>query len=146
MKSKAVSFAFGISVLLFLFTGISCGPKYQVKWEPYTEAKLSESLSAGKPAIIFFTAAWCGPCHVIKDHTFADLKVIEMLEPFTRLKADMSFQESPKVIALSEKYEVTGLPTILLFKPNGKPEGDMRLLGYLTTEEFTSEIQKFLLS
>ena len=144
MNLKSECPALRVAALLFLFSGISCGPKYHVTWEPYTEAKLNESLSAGKPAIIFFTAAWCGPCYMMKEKTFTDLKVIELLEPFTRFKADMSFQESAKVVALSEKYDVPGLPTFLLFKPNGKPAGDARLVGFLTTEEFMAEIQKFL--
>lgn len=130
--------------LLCLFLFFGCGPKHKVIWENYSVERMAEAVVSGRPVIIFFTAAWCPPCYSLKDKTFADLRVIEALEPYIRLKADMSYQHSPKIMKLGDQYQVSGLPTILLFKPFSKaPYGDLRLNGYVSPEKFLEVIQDF---
>lgn len=81
---------------------------------------------------------------MLKEKTFSDLNVIQTMEPWTRLKADMSFREAPRVIALGELYQVEGLPTFILFKPGGDPAGDVRFSGFMPPEDLITALESFL--
>ena len=102
----------------FLFPG--CDNRPGVEWQKFTPERMLEAQQNHQPVFVDFYAAWCGPCMIMKDTTFKDPRVIEALAPFMRLKADMSFRESEYTINLSRRYQINGLPTVILFDPEGK--------------------------
>ncbi len=88
-----------------------------------------------------FYAAWCGPCMEMKEHTFTDTRVIEALEPFERIKVDMSYTHSAKVQKVADEFDINGLPTMILFDPQGTAQ--KHLSGFIAPEEFVKIIEEF---
>lgn len=75
-------------------------------------SKFSELLNQDTPVLVDFFAEWCGPCKMmspvlkqVKDHLGDQVSIIKI--------------DVDKNQALAAKYQVRGVPTLLLFK-NGK--------------------------
>ena len=129
--------------LIFALILSSCGPQYQVQWEPYTPEVMEEALKSGRPVLAYFYAAWCPPCYKLKDHTFSDPRVIEALEPYRRIKIDMSYKHSPKTEKLSRDYLIRGLPTMLFFDPSGRPVPNAGISGFIPADRFLARIPRY---
>lgn len=87
-------------------------------------------IQSEKPVLIDFFATWCGPCKML---TPVLKEVKDSLgERITILKIDVDKNQ-----ALSSKYQVRGVPTMILFQ-NGKQL--WRQSGVLTKEEIIKNI------
>lgn len=87
-------------------------------------------IQSEKPVLIDFFATWCGPCKMLAPI----LKEVKdsMGERITILKIDVDKNQT-----LSSKYQVRGVPTMILFQ-NGKQL--WRQSGVLTKEEIIKNI------
>jgi thiol:disulfide interchange protein DsbD len=103
-----------------------------IAWQPYSEESISEISNSG--VIIDFYADWCIPCKELDALTFSDPEVIKVSEEFKTYKADLTESLSPEVEQLREKYEIVGVPTVLIL--NLKGEEVERITGFVTAEEF----------
>jgi len=124
----------GLAILLVSFAlGVlpGCGPKNQVQWEKYGPEKLAEASLAGKPVILYFYAAWCQPCHALKEKTFSDPEVIQALEPYARIKVDMSFNKSDKIKKIASQFRIEAYPSILFYNPEGNEVNSLRQQGFI---------------
>lgn len=129
-------------LILFIALALAGGcAKPGVVWESYTPELMAEARSSGKPIIADFYAAWCGPCNQLKEHTFTDPRVIAALEPFRRIKVDMSFNKGEKAKKISREFRISGFPTILFFDADGKETG-IRLSGFVPPDEMLALISK----
>jgi thiol:disulfide interchange protein DsbD len=109
-----------------------------VDWTPYTEGVIPESINnAG--IIIDFYADWCIPCKELDAFTFSDARVIEASKNFYTFKADMTKSLSPEVAALREKYNIIGVPTVLIIDSNGNEV--RRITGFVNADEFYEMIR-----
>ncbi|WP_179020171.1 thioredoxin [Winogradskyella forsetii] len=93
-------------------------------------SKFSELINQDQPVLVDFYADWCGPCKMldpilkqVKDELGAEVAI---------LKIDVDKNQ-----ALASKYQVRGVPTMLLFK-NGKQV--WRQSGVLQKEEIIKVI------
>ncbi|SDI53262.1 thioredoxin [Winogradskyella thalassocola] len=75
-------------------------------------SKFSEIINQDQPVLVDFFADWCGPCKMLSPI----LKQVKetMGEDISIIKIDVDKNQ-----ALASKYQVRGVPTMLLFK-NGK--------------------------
>jgi len=98
---------------------------------------LTEASASSRPVLLFFTAAWCAPCHELQRRVFGVsvfAKFVEKtfvpIEVVDRRREDGS--NSPEVQALLARWKVGGLPTLIVFRSNGRVA--KRLAGFSTRE------------
>ena len=107
-------------------------------WQPYAP----EAVGAGRPAVIDFSAEWCLPCLELERKTFSDPRVRAALGERALLKADMTKLGSPESVALSERYGILGVPTIIFLDAQGKERQDLRLVGFENADRFLERLAK----
>ena len=107
-----------------------------IQWRESYPKALEEATRSAKPILADFEADWCGWCKKLDRETFGNAEVIKLVETFfVPLRIDTDRQ--PKI---SAKFEVKGLPTILLLSPQGKEL--KRLSGFRPAEKFLSELRQ----
>lgn len=108
-------------------------------WRPYAAARVS---AAGRPAVIDFGAAWCAPCAELDKKTFSDSRVREALARRALFKADLTRSASPEALALSEKYAILGVPTVIFLDAQGREKPELRLVGFEDADAFLKRLEK----
>jgi thioredoxin 1 len=71
------------------------------------------ALSSTTPALVDFYAPWCGPCRMLAPALEALAREYEGRIKVVKINVD----ESPE---LAHRYNITGVPTLMLFK-DGEP-------------------------
>ncbi|MDQ5872360.1 MAG: thioredoxin fold domain-containing protein, partial [Acidobacteriota bacterium] len=129
---RAVAAALLVGIALFFV------PRELRGWQPYAPA----SVGAGRAAVIDFSADWCLPCLELEKKTFADPRVRKEFGDRVLLKADLTKIASPESVALSEKYAILGVPTIIFLDAAGTERTDLRLVGFESPEKFLERLAK----
>jgi thiol:disulfide interchange protein DsbD len=129
---RAVAAALLVAIAIFFV------PRELRGWQPYA----AEAVGAGRPVVIDFSAEWCLPCLELEKKTFSDARVRAALGSRALLKADMTKLGSPEAIALSERYAILGVPTIIFLDANGKERQDLRLVGFENADRFLERLAK----
>ena len=88
-------------------------------WEKYSEEALTDARRQNKPVLIDFYADWCEPCKELDKITFRDEKFLNQAKDFVLIKADLTDNKNEKVEALRKKYNVRGVPTLVLIDREG---------------------------
>jgi thioredoxin len=82
----------------------------------FTEANFNQEVleaSRTKPVLVDFFAVWCGPCQVM-------MPLVDALAQEMGDKASIGKIDTGIEAALSEKYDIMSVPTIMIFR-NGAP-------------------------
>lgn len=101
-------------------------------WYTDEATGLAEAQSAGKPVMIDFTAEWCGACHELEKKTWPEPRVAQELKRYVLLRLD-STERTPAIKALWERWEVPGLPTVIVLDSDGD-EVD-RFFGFRSADQ-----------
>jgi thioredoxin len=89
-----------------------------------------EVLRAEKPVLVDFWAEWCGPCRALAPTVEAVAMDCAERARIVKLNVD----DNP---AITERYGVRAIPTLILFKDGQEIE---RLLGALSKTEIARKI------
>ena len=104
------------------------------------DAARAEAVKNGHPLLVDFTAAWCGACKQLDRQTFSAPQVQPELARFVKLKIDATNDDDPKVEAMMDRYDVVGLPTVLVFDSAGKEA--VRYTDFVAPNPFLEAIRR----
>ena len=109
---------------------------HTIHWADSFEEALKQAKQTQRPLMVDFTAEWCGWCKKLDRETYGDERVIRLLhDNFVSVKVDWDKRQD-----IAQKYEASGLPTILFLSPNG--EEMQRIVGFQPPERFIQSVNK----
>jgi thioredoxin:protein disulfide reductase len=143
-RSLKPALRFGAAVLFLgaaLFFAPRQAPASAVgpSWRPYVEGAVERE---GRAAVLDFSASWCAPCLELDHKTFSDPRVRQALSRRALFKADLTRAESAESVALSQKYGILGVPTVIFLDSAGKEREDLRLVGFEGPDQFLARLEK----
>lgn len=126
----ALKAAVGIAmVAVAVWLAMPVGTMHAIAWEPYEQ---HAAASSERPLLIDFAAEWCIPCRKMDHTTYVHPDVVREADRFHMVKADLT-DENDTTAELMKKYEVKGVPTVILFSAHG--DETRRMVGYVGPEE-----------
>ncbi|RPH93266.1 hypothetical protein EHM69_10725, partial [candidate division KSB1 bacterium] len=116
------------------------GSSASVQWIVNDEIRaLTDAETQGKPMIVDVYADWCAACVELDHKTYNKPEVVSRLEPFIRLKLDFT-HENEWVREMKKKYQITGMPTVILYDPSG---GELtRFTGFKSASGFIALLDR----
>ncbi len=105
--------------------------------------EIKTASAQGKPVMLDLYADWCVACKEFEAITFKDAEVLARMNQIVLLQADVTKSDAEDV-ALLEKYNVLGLPTLLLFNAQGDPREDLRVTGFMGPKDFAAHLDHLL--
>lgn len=108
-------------------------PPSPIAWVPYTEAALAQN--GGKPVLADVYADWCIPCREMELTTFRNPHVVEHAGDFLMVKVDVTNPDNPDVVDFIERYDVFGVPTLVVFDAQGNVRADLSRAGFVSAKE-----------
>ncbi|PIW61505.1 protein-disulfide reductase DsbD [Shewanella sp. CG12_big_fil_rev_8_21_14_0_65_47_15] len=103
------------------------------------EQEIAAASAQGKPVMLDLYADWCVACKEFEAITFKDADVLIRMNKIVLLQADVTKSDAVDV-ALLEKYNVLGLPTLLMFSEQGEQREDLRVTGFMGPKEFAAHL------
>lgn len=138
---KVLSIAIALSLLTLLLASCAKEAKQEAATEVSWLTSYDEAMAAAKkhkqPIMIDFYADWCAWCKKLDSDTYVNKDVVALAQQFISLKIDADVEG-----ALSSRYKVVGLPTILFIDTDGKEIH--RVVGYRPPDAFVNEMNSAL--
>jgi thioredoxin:protein disulfide reductase len=108
---------------------------------PINTNKELQNLTKNNDVVILdIYADWCRECIHLNQKTFTNKNVKKLLKQYITVSADVTDVDNP-AYEITEKYNITGVPTVLIFKNNKLV---YQIDGYLGPTDFIKEINKAL--
>jgi thiol:disulfide interchange protein DsbD len=108
-------------------------------WLHSEEEAIARAKAEGRPVIIDFWAEWCTACKELDRTAWADPRVREEAGRFVAVKLDGT-DGSDAFQALSEKYGIVGMPTVIFIDPRGR-EVPERVTGAISADEMIGKLR-----
>ena len=115
-----------------------------IRWSPYSERDLKQAAARSIPVLVDFYADWCIPCRELDRLTFSQPEVVEMSRKFVMLKADLTSSKNLETERLKRRYQIKGVPTLVLLNPDGSEAKAQRLVGFVKKEKLLVRMEQVL--
>jgi len=114
-----------------------------LSWSQNEDEAFLKAHNLNSPILIDMWAEWCEACKQMDVETFSNQSVIKELlsKKWVLIKADLTQSSSQKSVAIKRKYNVKGLPTIVII-PSGKNQKHIKLKGFVSAKNLLSRLQK----
>ncbi len=97
--------------------------------------------ASSKPVMLDFYADWCVACKELEEITFTNKEVINKLQGFTLLKADVT-KNTKEDQELQKKYGIFGPPGLIFWNEQNQEVKEAKIVGFKTAEEFLQIVNK----
>jgi len=101
---------------------------------------IAKATAEKKPVLIDFGASWCKACKELEHETFPDPRVRKEGVRFVPISVDATDDDLPEVAAAKKKYDVRGLPTVVLLDSSGKEAA--RFTEFVKPDAFAAAMAK----
>jgi len=115
----------------------------KLPFQEYNEVLITKAAADGKPVLIDFWADWCVACKELEVRTFSQPEVQKFKDQFIFLKFDAT-QAGEEFERLREKYDIFGLPHLVIYDKSGTFRRDLTLTGFEEAPTFAERLKKAL--
>ncbi|MEZ4388431.1 MAG: cytochrome c biogenesis protein CcdA [Candidatus Krumholzibacteriia bacterium] len=125
--------------------GVAAAPlPEKVQWEivhtgesvmDFIDAKIAEAGAAGKPVVIDFWASWCVYCKKLDKTVWSDPDVVRESLRYVTIKVDATKADDADMMAVKERFNVPGLPTVAFIDSQGNHQKGKSFNGYKAHDE-----------
>ena len=139
------SSTFNLFMLLATICGVLLFPgrfasAQGVTWHELTfEEALVQASQENQRIFAYVFTTWCGNCDQIEYHAFSSPEVAALTADLLTIQVNGDTEEGD---VITERYDTTGFPTVLILTPDGE-EVD-RILGFAYLELFIDSLQELL--
>ena len=74
--------------------------------------------------------------------TFIDPAVVSLSKKFVMLKVDLTKSNNPMHKTLERKYQIKGVPTLVLLKSDGTEAKKLRVVGFIKKERLLERMEQ----
>ena len=112
-----------------------------IPWVASLDAGLVAARQRQQPVFVNVTADWCPPCKQMKRQTYPDAGIqTQLSQQFVSVKLDVT-QGAEPYKALLQQHDVRGVPTYLIFDPQGNLLGKRE--GFIPPGDFSAWLNRF---
>jgi thiol:disulfide interchange protein DsbD len=111
-----------------------------IDWVDYRAQSIESLQRENKPVLIDFYADWCAHCKELERTTFRDERVVDKSAGFVMVKVNCT-SPGGKCSALTQRFKVSGLPTMVFLGPRGEEFHGLRVVGFLGPAELLKRME-----
>jgi len=121
-------------------TDVGSSQFIRVKTISDVEDQLAKAKASGKNVMFDFFAVSCTACYEFEEKVFSHPLVVDALSNTLLIQADVTANDAEDK-ALMKRFNVKGLPSILLFDKNGFEDRRLRAIGFEQAEVFVQRLE-----
>ncbi len=130
---RIFKYVFSILVIAVSVYALIPSERQSPDWQKFSQEKYETAIDNNQKILIDFYADWCIPCKELDAITFSDPRFINETKSYATFKIDMTQTMSERTEEIRNKFNIVGMPTILIF--NSKGDEAVRLTGFVDADE-----------